>query len=54
MILWGWIWDVPGALIAVPLTVTLILICANTEALRPIAILLSEGAEGGEPERPRD
>ena len=54
VIFWGWIWGVPGALIAVPLTVTLILVCANTEALRPIAILLSEGAEGGEPDRHRD
>lgn len=45
VIFWGWIWGIPGALIAVPLTVTLILICANTEALRPIAILLSEGVE---------
>jgi AI-2 transport protein TqsA len=54
VIFWGWIWGVPGALIAVPLTVTLILVCANTEALRPIAILLSEGAEGGELDRHRD
>ena len=41
VIFWGWIWGVPGALIAVPLTVTLILVCANTDALRPIAVLLS-------------
>jgi AI-2 transport protein TqsA len=54
VIFWGWIWGVPGALIAVPLTVTLILVCANTAALRPIAILLSEGGEGGKPERQRD
>jgi AI-2 transport protein TqsA len=45
VILWGWIWGIGGALIAVPLTVTLILICANTAALRPIAVLLSEEAE---------
>jgi AI-2 transport protein TqsA len=51
VIFWGWIWGVPGALIAVPLTVTLILVCANTAALRPIAILLSGGGEGGEPDR---
>jgi AI-2 transport protein TqsA len=42
VIFWGWIWGVPGALIAVPLTVTLILVCANTDALRPVAVLLSE------------
>ena len=43
VLLWGWIWGVPGALIAVPLTVTLILVCANTDALRPIAVLLAAG-----------
>jgi AI-2 transport protein TqsA len=42
VLFWGWIWGVPGALIAVPLTVTLILVCANTDALRPVAVLLSE------------
>ena len=42
VLFWGWIWGVPGALIAVPLTVTLILVCANTDALRPLAVLLSE------------
>jgi AI-2 transport protein TqsA len=35
VIFWGWIWGAAGALIAVPLTVTIILVCANTSALRP-------------------
>jgi AI-2 transport protein TqsA len=47
VIFWGWIWGVPGALIAVPLTVTIILVCASSSALRPVALLLS----GGPPDR---
>jgi AI-2 transport protein TqsA len=45
VILWGWIWGVPGALIAVPLTVTIILVCAKVALLRPIAVLLSGGED---------
>ena len=54
VIFWGWVWGVPGALIAVPLTVTIILVCANTSALRPIAVLLSESADGVRSDRARD
>jgi predicted PurR-regulated permease PerM len=54
VLFWGWIWGVPGALIAVPLTVTLILVCANTDALRPIAVLLSGEGEIDEPAQHRD
>jgi AI-2 transport protein TqsA len=49
VLFWGWIWGVPGALIAVPLTVTLILVCGHTDALRPIAVLLSGEEEIDEP-----
>ncbi len=45
VILWGWIWGVPGALIAVPLTVTIILACSKVAMLRPIAVLLSGGED---------
>jgi AI-2 transport protein TqsA len=54
VLFWGWIWGVPGALIAVPITVTLILICANTDALRPIAVLLSDEPDTREPGQHRD
>lgn len=54
VLFWGWIWGVPGALIALPLTVTLILICANTAALRPIAVLLSGEDEIDAPGQRRD
>lgn len=50
VILWGWIWGVPGALIAVPLTVTIVAVCANVAVLRPIAVLLSGGVDTREPD----
>lgn len=39
---WSWIWGVAGALIAVPLTSTLIIICQHFPSVRWIATLLSE------------
>ena len=48
VILWGWIWGVPGALIAVPLTVTIILACSKVAMLRPIAVQLSGGEDNRE------
>jgi AI-2 transport protein TqsA len=54
VILWGWIWGVPGALIAVPLTVTIILVCAKVAMLRPIAVLLSGGERTSEVDQLRD
>jgi AI-2 transport protein TqsA len=54
VILWGWIWGVPGALIAVPLTVTIILVCAKVAMLRPFAVLLSGGEDIREADQLRD
>lgn len=45
VIFWGWIWGVAGALLAVPLTVTIILICAHVPALQPLAVLLGGDVE---------
>lgn len=45
VVFWGWIWGVAGALIAVPLTVTIIVVCANASMLRPVAVLLSGGED---------
>lgn len=41
VVFWGWVWGVPGALLAVPMTATLIIICAHVPSLEPIALLLS-------------
>ena len=54
VILWGWIWGIPGALIAVPLTVTVVVVCANVAMLRPIAVLLSGGENIHEADELRD
>lgn len=38
---WSSLWGLPGALLAVPLTVSLILVFAELKATKPIAVLLS-------------
>ena len=38
---WGALWGVSGAVLAVPLTATLVIVLAEIEATRPIAIMLS-------------
>ena len=44
VIFWGWLWGVPGALLAVPFLVILKSLCENVDRLQPIAEFLS-GAE---------
>lgn len=39
---WGWIWGPVGALLAVPITATLLMVSARHPSLRPIAVLLAE------------
>jgi predicted PurR-regulated permease PerM len=38
---WSTLWGLPGALLAVPLTVSLVLVFAELKTTRPIAVLLS-------------
>ena len=42
LLVWSWIWGVPGALLAVPVTVSLIVLGAHVPVLRPWALLLSD------------
>jgi AI-2 transport protein TqsA len=42
---WGWAWGIVGALLAVPLTVALVVLCAHVPVLRPYALLLSNKTE---------
>ncbi len=45
---WSWVWGIAGALIAVPLTVALVIICEHFPGTRWIAMLLSgRKGEGG-------
>ena len=41
MVIWGWLWGVTGALIAVPLLASIKIICENFEPLQPVAEFLS-------------
>lgn len=41
LLLWGWIWGIAGAILAVPLTITVMVVCLHVEHLRPLALMLS-------------
>jgi predicted PurR-regulated permease PerM len=36
ILFWAWVWGVPGALLAVPITATLKIVVTNVESLRPL------------------
>jgi predicted PurR-regulated permease PerM len=38
---WGTVWGVAGLFLCVPLTMIVVIICAQVPATRPIAVLLS-------------
>jgi predicted PurR-regulated permease PerM len=40
LLFWAWVWGIPGAIIAVPLTVMVKVICDHVESLRPVAAFL--------------
>jgi predicted PurR-regulated permease PerM len=40
LILWGWLWGIPGALLAVPIVATLKIFCDHIEPLAPIGEFL--------------
>ena len=40
LLFWGWVWGIPGVIMAVPLTVMLQVICSYSERFRGVAILL--------------
>jgi predicted PurR-regulated permease PerM len=45
LIFWGWLWGAWGMILAVPITSTIKIVCANLEALHPLSILMSSSAE---------
>lgn len=51
LLLWSWVWGIPGALIATPMTMMLAIVFAHVPALRPIALLLSEETDMDELDR---
>ena len=42
VVFWGWLWGIGGAIIGVPLTMAIVLVCQEFEGLRNIAVLLSQ------------
>jgi predicted PurR-regulated permease PerM len=42
IVFWGWVWGIPGAILGVPMTVAIILLCQEFESTRGIAIVLGE------------
>ncbi|AXS42696.1 AI-2E family transporter [Breoghania sp. L-A4] len=46
---WGTVWGVTGMVLCVPLTVIIIIVCAQFPASRPIAVLLSADGNVGQP-----
>ena len=42
ILLWGWIWGIAGALLAVPMTIAVMVVCAHVQPLRPLALILSD------------
>ena len=49
---WGWIWGIPGVLLAVPVTMAVKIICDHVPALAPFAELLT-AARPEKPEAPQ-
>jgi AI-2 transport protein TqsA len=41
LVLWGWLWGVPGAILAAPVTIAMMISFAHVEHLRPVALFLS-------------
>ncbi len=41
LIFWGWLWGIPGMILAVPLMAVVKIICSNIPALQPIAEMMS-------------
>lgn len=40
VLFWGWIWGVAGALMAVPILTTVVIVCSSIERLAPVARFL--------------
>ena len=43
LLFWGWLWGVVGALLSVPITAALKIVCENIESLHPISVMMGSG-----------
>jgi AI-2 transport protein TqsA len=42
IVFWGWVWSIPGALLGIPITATIVIFCGKFEATRWLANLLTK------------
>ncbi|KAA9010325.1 AI-2E family transporter [Histidinibacterium aquaticum] len=42
ILLWGWIWGLPGTLLGVPVMIAILIAAAHVQELRPLALLMSD------------
>jgi len=40
LLFWGWLWGIPGVIMAVPLIAVVKIVCQNVPALQPLALLM--------------
>lgn len=43
LLFWHWLWGVPGALLATPVTAAIKIVCDNLRPLKPVGVLLGSG-----------
>ena len=44
LVFWGWLWGAVGAILSVPITVTIKIVCLNIPFLRPVGVLMGTGS----------
>ncbi len=45
LIFWGWLWGIAGALLSVPITVIIKIVCENISFLKPVSIMMGTGSD---------
>jgi AI-2 transport protein TqsA len=43
LLFWGWLWGIVGALLSVPIAVTIKIACDNIQTLHPISVMMGSG-----------
>ena len=49
LMFWGWLWGLPGLLLATPLTVAIKVVCRNVAELHWLAALLDQRGAANDP-----
>ncbi len=43
LLFWGWLWGIVGALLSIPITAALKIVCENIEPLQPVSVMMGSG-----------